>query len=126
MYQNKPNAIQRARISKGLTQEALAGRCGYSDDTIRAWESGALDSLLPDFRVALPLAEAAAGYISAVLELVDSRFDRQLLRMVADGHIDEVEGKDFAALMEVANRVNRAYYEMRFAAGIVQAGGDVC
>lgn len=41
MYQNKPNAIQRARISKGLTQEALAGRCGYSDDTIRAWESGA-------------------------------------------------------------------------------------
>ena len=41
MYQNKPNAIQRARIGKGLTQEALAGRCGYSDDTIRAWESGA-------------------------------------------------------------------------------------
>ena len=76
--------------------------------------------------MALPLAEAAAGYISAVLELVDSRFDRQLLRMVADGHIDEVEGKDFVTLMEVANRVNRAYYEMRFAAGIVQAGGDVC
>lgn len=148
MYQNKPNAIQRARISKGLTQEALAGRCGYSDDTIRAWESGArtaslealgilsecldspwlsgvylreqtgaLDSLLPDFRVALPLAEAAAGYISAVLELVDSRFDRQLLRMVADGHIDAVEESDFSALMEMADRVNRAYYEMRFAAG---------
>lgn len=41
MYQNKPNAIQRARASSGLTQEALAERTGYSDDSIRAWESGA-------------------------------------------------------------------------------------
>lgn len=84
-------------------------------------QTGTLDSLLPDFRVAIPLAEAAAGYISAVLELVDNRFDRQLLRMVADGHIDGVEETDFAALMEMANRVNRAYYEMRFAAGQTEA-----
>ena len=148
MYQNKPNAIQRARTSKGLTQEALAGRCGYSDDTIRAWESGArtaslealgilsecldapwlsgvylreqtgaLDALLPDFRVAIPLAEAAAEYVSCILELVDRRFDRQLLGMVADGKIDQVESEDFAALMVLAGRVNRAYYEMRFASG---------
>ena len=67
--------------------------------------------------MAVPLAEAAAGYISAVLELVDRRFDRQLLGMVAGGKIDQVESEDFAALMEAAGRVNRAYYEMRFANG---------
>ncbi len=41
MYQTKQNAIQRARISKGLTQEALADRAGYSADSVRAWECGA-------------------------------------------------------------------------------------
>ncbi len=41
MYQNKRNALQRARISAGLTQEALAERSGYSPDSVRAWESGA-------------------------------------------------------------------------------------
>ena len=146
MYQNRPNAIQRARNSRGLTQEALAERSGYSDDSIRAWESGArmasiealgilseclqapwlpgvylreqtdaLNALIPDFRVGRPISEAAAEYISCVLELVDGRFDRQLLRMVADGHIDHVEATAFAALMDLAGRANKAYYEMRYA-----------
>lgn len=35
------NPIQRARIRRGLTQEGLAERTGYSADSIRAWESGA-------------------------------------------------------------------------------------
>ena len=146
MYQNKPNAIQRARIGKGLTQEALAGRCGYSDDTIRAWESGArtasiealsilsecleapwltgvylreqtnaLNELIPNFTVGRPLAEAAAEYVSCVLDLVDARFDRKLIRMIADGHIDAIGESDFHALMEMAKQANKAYYEMRFA-----------
>lgn len=146
MYQTKSNAIQRARISKGLTQEALAGRCGYSDDTIRAWESGArtasiealsilsecleapwltgvylreqtnaLNELIPNFTVGRPLSEAVAEYVSCVLDLVDNRFDRKLIRMIADGHIDDVEEADFRALMEMATRANKAYYEMRFA-----------
>ena len=146
MYQNRPNAIQRARLSKGLTQEALAGRCGYSDDTIRAWESGArtasiealgilaecleapwltgvylreqtnsLNELIPNFTVGRPLAEAAAEYVSCVLDLVDARFDRKLIRMIADGHIDAIEEADYLALMEMAKQVNKAYYEMRFA-----------
>lgn len=146
MYQNKPNAIQRARIGKGLTQEALAGRCGYSDDTIRAWESGArtaslealsilseclqapwltgvylreqtnaLNELIPNFTVGRPLPEAAAEYISCIFDLIDRRFDRKLLRIIADGRIDEVEEADFQALMDLAAAANRAYYEMRFA-----------
>lgn len=32
------NAIQKARICSGLTQEALAERIGYSPDSVRAWE----------------------------------------------------------------------------------------
>ena len=146
MYQNKSNAIQRARLSRGLTQEALAGRCGYSDDTIRAWESGArtaslealsilsecleapwltgiylreqtnaLNELLPDFAVGRPLSEAAAEYVSCILDLIDERFDRKLISMIADGHIDAMEENDYQMLMELAGRANKAYYEMRFA-----------
>lgn len=148
MYQKKGNAIQRARLSSGMTQEALAERCGYSDDSVRAWESGArtastealsilsevlgapwltgvylreqtesLSALIPQFTVGRPLPEAAAEYISCVFEFMDGQFDRKLLRMVADGHIDAMEGADFANMMQLAARLNRAYYELRFASG---------
>ena len=146
MYQKTGNSIQRARLSKGLTQEALAERCGYSADSVRAWESGArtasmdalgtlaavldaqwlpavylreqteaLSALIPTFEVGRPLAEAAAAFIGCVMEFMDGHFDRKLLRMVADGHIDAMEAADFAAMMELAARLNRAYYELMFA-----------
>lgn len=146
MYQSAQNAIQRARISKGLTQEALAERAGYSADSVRAWECGArvasiealdilaacldaawlpgvylreqsaaLQSLLPEFEVGRPLPEAAAEYINAVLELVDMRFDRQLLRMIADGKVDDSESEIFDAILDAAGKASKAYYEMRFA-----------
>ena len=146
MYQSAQNAIQRARISKGLTQEALAERAGYSADSVRAWECGArvasiealdilaacldaawlpgvylreqsaaLQSLLPEFEVGRPLPEAAAEYITAVLELVDMRFDRQLLRMIADGKVDDSESEIFDAILDAAGKAAKAYYEMRFA-----------
>lgn len=146
MYQKKGNAIQRARLRIGLTQEALAERCGYSDDSVRAWESGArtasmealgtladvldaqwlpgvylreqtkaLSALIPQFDVGRPLAEAAAAFIGCVLEFMDGHFDRKLLRMVADGHIDAMEEADFSSMMELAARLNRAYYELMFA-----------
>lgn len=146
MYQSPQNAIQRARLSKGLTQEALAERAGYSADSVRAWECGArvasiealdilaacldaawlpgvylreqsaaLQSLLPEFEVGRPLPEAAAEYITAVLELVDMRFDRQLLRMIADGKVDDSESEIFDAILDAAGKAAKAYYEMRFA-----------
>ena len=149
MYKKSANAIQRARVSNGLTQEALAERAGYSDDTIRAWESGArncpidalgilseildapwltgvylremskngsLDELIPEFEVGRPLPEAAASYISCILEMVDDKFDRALLRMVADGQIDDAEQPVFQKIMDAAAASIQAYYEMRFAA----------
>lgn len=146
MYQSAQNAIQRARISKGLTQEALAERAGYSADSVRAWECGArvasiealdilaacldaawlpgvylreqsaaLQSLLPEFEVGRPLPEAAAEYINSVLELVDMRFDRQLLRMIADGKVDDSESEIFDEILDAAGKASKAYYEMRFA-----------
>ena len=151
MYQNKSNAIQRARICKGLTQEALAERSGYSADTVRAWECGAriaslealdtlqicldapwlpgvylreqtnaLNHLLPEFEVGRPLSEAAAEYICCLLELIDKKVDRTLLRMVADGHIDDVEREVFDDIMAIAAKANKAYFEMLYA----QKGGE--
>lgn len=55
----------------------------YGDEFLRG--------VVPDFTVGMPLAEAAAGYITRELDIVDKRFDRELLRMMADGRIDEVE-----------------------------------
>lgn len=141
------NAIQRARIGSGLTQEALAERTGYSPDSVRAWESGArtcpldaldmlstalsapwltgvylrehssaLDELIPDIRIGRPLSEAAAEYISRVLDLVDGRFDRKLLRLVADGKIDGEESEIFEEILDMGSKTIKAYFEMRFAA----------
>lgn len=147
MDKNPQNAIQRARLSKGLTQEALAERIGYSPDSVRAWENGtriaslealdaltvaldaswlsgiymreqtaALNALLPDFEVGKPLAQAVAGFITAVLDLMDVKADRKLLQMVADGRIDAAEQTDFDCIMDLAEKVNKAYFEVRFAA----------
>ena len=140
------NPIQIARIRRGLTQEGLAERTGYSPDSIRAWESGArspsLEALeilqrelrmpwltgvylrsqtaalaptVPIFAVDKPLAEAAAQYISCVLALIDGRFDRRLLRMIADGQIDETEKADYRAILETAEQTARAFLELEFA-----------
>lgn len=146
MDNNARNAIQRARIGKGLTQEALAERIGYSPDSVRAWECGirvasldaldalavaldaqwlpgiymreqtaALNALLPEFEEGKPLAQAVAGFITAVLDLMDAKADRKLLQMVADGKIDAVEHDAFEEIMALAENVNKAYFEVRFA-----------
>lgn len=40
MDKNAGNALKRARIAQGITQEKLAEMSGYSADAIRAWENG--------------------------------------------------------------------------------------
>ena len=145
---NPQNPIQRARICRGLTQEALAERTGYSADSVRAWESGvrvpslealailqrelrapwltgaflrqetaALAPTVPVFAVDKPLAEAAARYICCILAWTDGRFDRRLLRMIADGRIDETEKADYSAIMAMAEQTATAYLELKFAQG---------
>ena len=145
---NPQNPIQRARIRRGLTQERLAERTGYSADSIRAWETGvrapslealailqkelrapwltgaflrqqtaALAPIVPTFSADKPLAEAAARYICCILAWTDGRFDRRLLRMIADGRIDETEKADYSAIMEMAEQTAGAYLELKFAQG---------
>lgn len=40
MDKASPNALKRARNSKGITQEKAAEMSGYSVDAIQAWEAG--------------------------------------------------------------------------------------
>lgn len=146
MYKNKQNAIQRARISSGLTQEALAERAGYSIDSVRAYESGArrvpeealrifsqvlnaswlggvyiqersdiLDELIPEFEVGKPQIEAAAGYISCMYELEDMDICRTLIRMLADGKIDEMERPQYEQIKELARKNMKTCLELIFA-----------
>ena len=87
-------------------------------------QSEALAELVPDFTVDRPVAEAAANFINCVLDMVDLRFDRQLLKMVADGRVDEVEEEMFQAIMEKADEVCTAYFELKFSKGGIENGND--
>ncbi|MEG1858481.1 MAG: helix-turn-helix domain-containing protein [Pseudoflavonifractor sp.] len=40
MYKYDTNAIKRARVGAGVTQEKLAEMSGYSVESIKAWENG--------------------------------------------------------------------------------------
>ena len=87
-------------------------------------QSEALAELVPDFAVDRPVAEAAAHFISCVLDMVDSRFDRQLLKMVADGKVDDLESEMFDAIMEKADDICKAYFELKFSKGGMEYGND--
>lgn len=41
------NALKRARLAQGITQERLAEMSGYSTDAISAWENGARQASVP-------------------------------------------------------------------------------
>ena len=146
MDRKSPNPIQKARICKGWTQERLAEECGYSDDSIRAWETGArvatlealdilqktlkapwlaaaylreqspsLAAVVPEFEPNRPIAEAAAAYIGCCMQWTSGHFDANLLKMIADGRIDEAEQEDWLEVMDLANRLQKSYLELRFA-----------
>lgn len=87
-------------------------------------QSEALAELVPDFTVERPVAEAAAKFINCVLDMVDLRFDRQLLKMVADGRVDELEEAMFQDIMEKADDICTAYFELKFAKGGIDNGDD--
>lgn len=47
MDKNAGNAIKRARLAQGITQEKLAEMSGYSADAISAWENGVRQASVP-------------------------------------------------------------------------------
>lgn len=47
MDKNAGNALKRARLAQGITQEKLAEMSGYSTDAISAWENGTRQASVP-------------------------------------------------------------------------------
>lgn len=47
MDKNAGNALKRARLAQGITQEKLAEMSGYSTDAISAWENGVRQASVP-------------------------------------------------------------------------------
>ena len=47
MDRNAGNALKRARLAQGITQEKLAEMSGYSADAISAWENGVRQASVP-------------------------------------------------------------------------------
>lgn len=47
MDKSAGNALKRARLAQGITQEKLAEMSGYSTDAISAWENGARQASVP-------------------------------------------------------------------------------
>lgn len=78
------------------------------------YSSGALAELIPSFSVGKPLAEAGAAYINAMLDMMDRKFDRELLRMIADGRIDGLEEPIFDEILKQGAEINSAYYTLKF------------
>lgn len=75
---------------------------------------GFLREVVPEFEVGRPVSEAAAAFISCMLEMVDEKFDRQLLRMVADGRIDRLELPDYKQILDWSWLLMKAALTMAF------------
>lgn len=77
MDKNAGNALKRARIAQGITQEKLAEMSGYSADAISAWENGTRAPSVP----ALELLGVclSAPWLTGVY-----------LREQADGALDDI------------------------------------
>lgn len=75
---------------------------------------GLFRELIPEFQVGRSVSSAAAGFVSAMMDMMEHRFARELLSMVADERIDEVEDPVFEQLMDEAWALNRKILELRF------------
>lgn len=73
--------------------------------------------IIPDFTVGKPMSEAVAAYITSVGDLNDIRFDRRLLRMMADGRVDEKEEPDYDEILAASACMITAYFNLLFAEG---------
>ena len=123
MTMYSPDTIQAwesgARIASIPVLDQLSSRMGTHWLTLMylqelSGEEG-IAAVIPRFTPGVPVSEAVAKYISCMQDNVEVRFDRQLLRMVADGHIDQIENSDFDRLLLFGNKIVGAYLEMFFA-----------
>lgn len=92
------NALKRARLAQGITQERLAEMSGYSTDAISAWENGVRQA-------SVPVLELLAVCLSAPW------LTGVYLREQADGALDNIvpaftPGEPLSkAVVQLVNRV---------------------
>lgn len=107
------------RVPDPKTLDALSDKldCPWLSLIYLRDRSTSMARIIPKFTVGRPMPEAAAAYISSVMDLVDIRFDRRLLRMMADGRIDELEAPDYKEIMEASAQMITCYFDLLFSAG---------
>lgn len=132
------NCYQTGRICAGLSQEAAAEALSLAVRTLQAYEAGErtppaevvcamvdlygdvslglrhvrgrypfLRQLLPETEDA-PLPEAVLRLVSMIYAFADEHQDRRLMRIAADGVIDELERPEFDAIMAELREIVRA------------------
>ena len=145
MKERSGNIYRNARQTAGLTQERWAEYLGISPEAVRQYEAGiimpgdevvlkmaevsgmhilAYWHLVRKSRLAariLPELEEQKGLPEAVLGLLiqldDFREDgmKKLVRIAADGKIDEDETEDYLQILEQLRELLRRGYELSFA-----------
>lgn len=140
MEPNCSNIYKNARRAAGYTQERWAEFLGISTEAVRQYEAGTImpsddillmmadisgEKMLPYWHLSrksriaaaiLPELEEQQGLPEAVLALLiqieDFKDDglKKLLRIAADGKVDESEAKEYAeAVAQLLELVKRAY-----------------
>lgn len=145
MKERSGNIYRNARQTAGLTQERWAEYLGISPEAVRQYEAGIImpgdevvlkmaevsgmhilaywhlvrksrlaAKILPELEEQKGLPEAVLGLL---IQLDDFREDgmKKLVRIAADGKIDEDETEDYLRILEQLRELLRRGYELSFA-----------
>lgn len=145
MKERSGNIYRNARQTAGLTQERWAEYLGISPEAVRQYEGGIImpsdevvlkmaevsgmhilaywhlvrksrlaAKILPELEEQKGLPEAVLGLL---IQLDDFREDgmKQLVRIAADGKIDEDETEEYLRILEQLRELLRRGYELSFA-----------
>ncbi len=145
MKERSGNIYRNARQTAGLTQERWAEYLGISPEAVRQYEGGIImpgdevvlkmaevsgmhilaywhlvrksrlaAKILPELEEQKGLPEAVLGLL---IQLDDFREDgmKKLVRIAADGKIDETETEDYLRILEQLRELLRRGYELSYA-----------
>lgn len=148
MFDNDTNIYARCRRARGITQEYAAELLGVATRTVAAWETGeripsgvmvarmvdvyqtpvlAIEHLrlndalareyIPQI-AATPLPQAVCQLVGAVRSFAAIEGEDRLLRIAADGRVDEIEKREYDMLMDALEPIVQAAMTLRIAAGV--------
>lgn len=145
MHENGSTIYAACRRSAGMTQERAAELLGVATRTLAAWETGervppdmrvadmvdlygtpvlAISHLrthsviaraaLPAVE-ALPLPQAVCQLCAAIREVSSMDTESRLLRIAADGRVDELEAEEYYTLLRALDPLVQAVLSLRCA-----------